>query len=280
VADAMLHLPIGLNLSSIGVTAEWWLDAARQSEAAGCGSVWIWDHFVSRGRQQDPVLECWTMLAAAAARTQHVRIGSFVSNVMNRHPAVLARMAATVAELAGGRLELGIGAGGHPAEHEAYGIDFPPRPERAEYLVEAIEVVRRLFSGGPVDYQGQHYQLAAAHAFPVPAPAPRIILGGETAAGARLAARRADVWTCFGGRFDQLLPVFEAELGVVGRRRDDVPVLVGLEVDDLGDDLNALTARWRERGAAELIVHDVKPHHLEGILDRVQRGADVSGSSR
>jgi len=261
-----MPIPVGLNLSSIGVTTEWWLDAARAVEEAGFDSVWIWDHFVSRGRLDDSVLECWTMLAAAAVATEHVRIGSFVSNVMNRHPAVLARSAVTVAELSAGRLELGIGAGGHPAEHEAYGIDFPPRPLRAGHLVESIEVLRRLFSGGPVDYEGQHYRLEAAHAFPAPDPAPRIILGGETPAGARLAARHADAWTCFGGRLEELLPLFEAELAAVGRDRADVPVLVGLEVGDLGRDLGAAARRWMEAGAAELIVHDVKPHHLAGIL--------------
>jgi len=261
-----MHIPVGLNLSSIGVTTEWWLDAARAAEAAGFDSVWIWDHFISRGHLDDPVLECWTMLAAAAVSTEHVRIGSFVSNVMNRHPAVLARSAATVAALSGGRLELGIGAGGHPAEHEAYGMDFPPRPERAQHLLEGIEVLRRLFGGGPVDYEGQHYRLDEARAFPAPDPAPRIMLGGETPAGARMAARHADAWTCFGGRYDVLLPVFEAELSAVGRDRADVPVLVGLDVDDLGGDIAALTEHWAEAGAAELIVHDVKPHHLEAIL--------------
>lgn len=261
-----MHLPVGLNLSSIGVEAAWWLGAARRSEDAGFGSAWIWDHFVSRGRLADPVLECWTMLAAASTGTSSLRLGSFVTNVMNRHPAVLARMVATAAELSGGRIELGIGAGGHPAEHTAYGIDFPERPRRGEHLVEAIEVLRRLFSGGPVDYEGRFYRLDDAHAFPAPDPPPRIIVAGETATGARVAAHHGDAWTCFGGKYEALLPSFEAELEAVGRSRADVPVLIGLEVADLGDDLEAVTASWRERGAAELIVHDVKPAQLDSVL--------------
>lgn len=261
----MPAIPIGLNLSAIGVSAEWWLDAARRSEDAGFDSLWIWDHFVSRGRLDDPVLECWTMLAAAAVATSQVRLGSFVTNVMNRHPAVLARMAATVAELSGGRLELGIGAGGHPAEHEAYGIHFPPRRERGEHLVEAIELLRLLFSGGPVDYEGRHYRLAGAHAYPVPDPAPRLILGGETGTGARLAARHADAWTCPGERYDELLPAFETELQAAGRERDAVPILVGVEADDVDADLDGLADAWHARGAAELVVHDVKPRHLDGL---------------
>ena len=159
-------IPIGVDLTAIGVPAAWWLQSARRVEAAGFRTVWAWDHFVSRGRLDDPVLECWTTLAAAAARTSTLRVGSFVSNVMNRHPAVLARIAATLADLSGGRLELGIGIGGHPAEHEAYGIAFPAAPERAARLEEAVQVLRLLFGGGPVDYDGRFYQLTGRARIP------------------------------------------------------------------------------------------------------------------
>jgi len=177
------------------------------------------------------------MLAAAAMTTRRIRVGSFVTNVMNRHPALLARIAATVAELSDGRLELGIGAGGHPAEHHAYGIPFPERPLRGQHLREAIDVLRLLLAGGPADYAGDFYRLEGAHAFPAPQPGPRIIVGGETASGARLAARHADAWTCSGARFEALLPAFLAELETVGRSPAEVPVLVGLEVA-------ALAAGW------------------------------------
>jgi alkanesulfonate monooxygenase SsuD/methylene tetrahydromethanopterin reductase-like flavin-dependent oxidoreductase (luciferase family) len=259
-------IPVGLNLTSVAVTTGWWLEAAQHAEAAGFDSVWIWDHFVSRGELTDPMLECWSMLAAASVATERIRLGSFVSNVMNRHPAVLARIVATVAELAGGRLELGIGAGGHPREHEAYGIPYPTRSERAEHLREGIDILRLLLGGGPADYEGQRYQLRAAHAFPVPRPTPRIIVGGQTAAGARFAARHADAWTTHGAPFDELLPAFEAELREVGRTRAHVPILVAIEVEELGDDLAALAAAWQERGASELIVHDVKAAELDRVL--------------
>lgn len=261
-----MHLPVGLNLTSIGVSAAWWLEAARRTEAAGFDSLWIWDHFVSRGRLTDPTLECWSMLAAASSVTSRIRLGSFVTNVMNRHPALLARIAATVAELSAGRLELGIGAGGHPAEHRAYGIPFPERPQRAEHLREAIEVLRLLLTGGPADYEGELYRLEGAYAFPVPHPAPRIIVGGETAAGARLAARHADAWTCFGQHFEALLPAFETELRAVGRSHDDVAVLVGVELEECQRGLGELTARWRDRGVAEVIIHDVHAGELDGVL--------------
>jgi len=259
-------IPIGLNLASIGVEAAWWLRAARRVEEAGLGSAWIWDHFVSRGRRTDPVLECWSMLAAAAVRTERIRLGSFVTNVMNRHPAVLARIVATTSELSGRRLELGIGAGGHPAEHHAYGMAFPAGSERAARLDEAITLLRLLLAGGPADFEGRYYRLEDAHAFPAPVPAPRIIVAGESPVGTRLAARRGDAWTCFASRFDELLPAFEAELAEAGRRRSDVSIVVGIEVEDLGRDLDELGASWHERGADELIVHEVRPEQLEAIL--------------
>ena len=261
-----LALPVGLNLSAIGVSADWWLDAVRRAEAAGFASAWIWDHFVSRGRLTDPVLECWSMLAGAATVTGRIRLGSFVTNVMNRHPAVLARMAATVSELSAGRLELGIGAGGHPAEHDAYGIPFPARPIRGEHLSEAIDVLRLLLAGGPSDYSGRHYHLEDAHAFPAPQPPPRIIVGGETPAGARLAARNGDAWTCFGTDHEALAPVFRAELQAADRVPEAVPLIVAVEVEELAAGLPEVAARWQERGAAELIIHDVKADELEAVL--------------
>ena len=138
VGDAGLAIPVGVNLTTIAVSSRWWLESANGSRRPGISTAWAWDHFVSRGRLTDPLLECWTTLAApAAAMTSRVRVGSFVTNVVNRHPAVLARMAMTVADLAPGRVELGIGIGGHPSEHAVYGIDFPDARERAARLEEA-----------------------------------------------------------------------------------------------------------------------------------------------
>ncbi len=260
------HIPVGINPTAIGVDAAWWIEAVKQAETAGFQTAWIWDHFVSRGDLRDPLLECWTMLTAAAVSTGRIKVGAFVANVMNRHPALLARIVATLADLAPGRVEVGIGIGGHPAEHRAYGIEFPPVPERAQRLEEAIAVLRLLFTGGPVDYEGRYYRLQGAHAFPVPQPAPRIIVAGMRPAGARLAARLGDAWTCFAPEYDQLLPVFEAALVDAGRSRDDVAIVVGIEHRDVLEDIDELTARWRDKGASELVIHDVGPADLDRIL--------------
>jgi len=274
-------IPIGVNLTSIGVPSSWWSATAVLLESAGFRTVWCWDHFVSRGRLTDPVLECWTTLAATAARTTRLRVGSFVSNVMNRHPAVLARMAATVQDQSHGRLELGIGIGGHPKEHEAYGIDFPEPGVRAEHLEEAVAVIRRLWTGGPVDFSGRHYRLEAAHASPAPQPPPRIIIGGERPAGARIAARIGDAWTMNGRDYDVLAPVFGEALAAAGRERNDLAVLVAVDLEPgvaaarqpLLADLAAEADRWRDRGADELVLHWIRPRDIPALLAAAERAS-------
>ncbi len=272
-------IPIGLNPTTIGVSAQWWRDAARQAEAAGFAGVWAWDHFISRGRKTTPVLECWTTLTAAAAVTSRIHVGSFVDNVMNRHPAVLARMLATLWEQSGGRVELGIGVGGNPAEAEAYGIPFPAPAERVALLEEAVAVIRRLWSGGPVNYQGRFFQLHDAWAYPVPDPAPRIIVGGETPAGARLAARVGDGWTTNADDYERLLPIHLAELSAHARSRAQVDHLVAvsllrdvaLDEQPLIADMAAYLAEWQTRGADEVIVNWVRPAELPALLDAAAR---------
>ena len=137
-------------LRSIGATYPWWRDQAIRLEAAGYDGVACWDHFISRGVKTDPVVECWTTLTGVAAVTTRLRVMPFVLNVMNRHPAVVARAAATLQEVASGRLTLGIGIGGHPVEHHAYGIPYPDVAERVARLEEAVAVLRALWTGGPV----------------------------------------------------------------------------------------------------------------------------------
>ena len=260
------YIPVGINPAAVGVGADWWLDAVRRAEDAGFGTAWIWDHFTSWGERGDPLLECWTMLTAAAVSTERIRLGSFVANNINLHPAVLANIVGTLAQLAPGRVELGIGIGGHPTEHASYGMDFPPAPERAARLEESIAVLRLLFNGGPVDFEGGYYQLSEAYARPVPQPPPRITVAGVRPGGARLAARHGDAWTCFAPEYQKLRPVFDAELAACGRDTAEVGVIVGIECEDVTEDIDTLSARWAEAGVTELVIHDVKPGQLDRIL--------------
>ena len=272
-------IPVGINISSIGVTAGWWLETARQAESVGFSAVWCSDHFLSRGRKTDGVLECWTMLAAAGAVTTRVRVGSFVTNVMNRHPSLLARMAATVQDQTGGRLEVGIGVGGHPTEHGQLGIYFPDVSERVERLEEAVQVLRLLWTGGPVSYEGRYYQLRDAYAHPVPQPPPRIVVGGETPGGARLAARVGDAWTTPAAAYERLRPIYEEALAAAGRRRDEVSVVVALDLEKgvppesqpVFAELGSQVEQWRQRGADELILSWVRQPDVPAALAAAER---------
>ena len=259
-------IPVGVNPTVCGVTGAWWVDAAQRSEAAGFDTVWAWDHFISRGDLDDSWLECFTTLTAAGVSTERIGLGTFVANNINRHPAVLANIVATLAEFAPGRVELGIGIGGHPVEHENYGMAYPPARERAAMLEEAMAVLRLLFSGGPVDFDGRYYQLSDARCFPVPDPVPRITVAGMKPAGTRMAARLGDAWTCFDEQYDQLRPVFDAALAEAGRTSDEVGVIVGVHHEQITEPIADLAARWRDRGATELILFDLHDEELDRVL--------------
>jgi F420-dependent oxidoreductase-like protein len=147
-------------------------------------SAWTFDHFVPPGVGQDSAGSCfegWTSLAALAAITERIRLGCLVTGVTYREPGVLAKMAATVDHISNGRLEFGIGAAWHEAEHQMYGIPFLSVKERQDRLEEAVQLIRLLFDAdGPVDFSGMHYQLRQAAFVPacVQRPHPPIMIGG------------------------------------------------------------------------------------------------------
>ena len=274
-------LPIGVSLATIGVSFAWWHESALRLEAAGYEGLWSWDHFIGKGDVTVPVVEGWTILSMAAASTRRATVGTFVANVMNRHPAVLARMASTLQIASGGRLILGIGIGGAPKEHAAYGIDFPDAKERVARLEEAVAVIRALWTGGPLTRPSPYYPLQDAVAHPVPDPMPPIIVGGETPAGARLAGRIGDGWTAFDDNFEQNLPLYLEALDASGKRREDQLVLVGFQGDWLGDASLADTGwvrapgetweRWHEAGADGAIVLARTTADVDALVDAAQR---------
>jgi alkanesulfonate monooxygenase SsuD/methylene tetrahydromethanopterin reductase-like flavin-dependent oxidoreductase (luciferase family) len=270
---------VSVALDTIGVPFAWWRDSALRLERAGYDGVRAWDHFVRRGGAGKSVLECWTTITAVAALTERVTIGPFVANVMNRHPAVLARMATTLQAASGGRLVLGLGIGGFAEEHVAYGLEYPEVAERVARLVEAIAVLRALWSGGPVSLDGRFYPLRDAVALPV-VPPPPIVVGAQSRTGAALAARLADGWACRPDQLDRLLPAFLAALDEAGRGRSDVRVVVGWENGRSGEDALSDSgfiaspedeaARWKERGVDELVLLA----RTDADVDRLVAAAD------
>ena len=274
-------LPIGVCLRAIRAEPDWWLASARRLDEAGYAGLWCWDHFMGRGDKTVPVVEAWTILSMAAAQTSRVTVAPFVLNSMNRHPALVARMASTLQIASGGRLILGIGIGGAPAEHAAYGMDFPDAPERVARLEEAVAVIRALWTGGPVTRPSPFYPLTEAYAHPVPDPMPRIVIGGETPAGARLAARIGDGWNTFDDNFEKHLPLYLDALAEAGRSRAEQTVLVGFQGDWLGDasirdtgwfsEPRATWDRWHAAGADGAIVLARTTDDVDALVDAVAR---------
>ena len=172
--------------------------AALAVEEAGFDGIWTWDHLRDPDDAGGPgVPEALTVLTALAEVTHRVMLGPLVLNVANRHPGVLANIAATIQAVSGGRLLLGIGAGGnrrtpYVVEQEALGQTVDGDQVRAARVVEAIEVMRRLWSGDRAGFSGEHYRLERPSGFLRPDPPPPIVVGGFGPRMAAIAGRHAD----------------------------------------------------------------------------------------
>jgi F420-dependent oxidoreductase-like protein len=166
-------------------------------EALGFESLWRSDHFMSLVDSDRESLETWVALTLTAAETTRLRFGPLVCPITFRHPALLARMAASVDALSGGRLVLGVGAGWNEQEHRAFGLSFPALNERMDRLEEGLEVIRALLGDEPAQFAGRYYQLAGPNPRPKPVQRPRLpILIGTTGMHRmlRIVARHADEW--------------------------------------------------------------------------------------
>ena len=186
-------------------------------EELGCDHAWVADHLLpwwtdeqhltqqqvpwDDGSRRDDTdyLEGWTLVAALLARTERMRGGILVSNNLFRHPALVAKMAATVDQVSGGRFNLGLGAGWFEPEHVAYGFDYPAPGRRVERFGEAVQIISSLLRDERVSFAGRHYQLDNAPFAPRPAPgAVPLVIGANGPRMLRLAARYAAVWSCEG----------------------------------------------------------------------------------
>jgi alkanesulfonate monooxygenase SsuD/methylene tetrahydromethanopterin reductase-like flavin-dependent oxidoreductase (luciferase family) len=179
-------------------------DAVPQIEHA-----WLFDHLMPIGGDPlGPAYEGWTLLSALAAHTHRLRLGLLVTSNRFRPPAMLAKIAATVDVVSGGRLDFGIGAGSRPdhplarREYEAHGLPFHDFAHSMGSLAEACTVIRQLWtSPEPFDFDGEHVQLTGAFCNPKPVqrPYPPIVIGGRSSALLRVAATHADIWNIPGG---------------------------------------------------------------------------------
>ena len=169
--------------------------------------AWLFDHFAPiQGDVAGPCLEGWTVLAAFAALTKRLRLGLMVTGNTYRHPAVLAKIAATVDVISNGRLDFGIGAGWNEYEHASMGIPLYKPGERIRRLDEACEIIKRLFTEPTVDFDGRYYQLKDARSEPKPVQKPYppfVIGGGGEQLTLRVVAKHANIWNSTSGSVDE-----------------------------------------------------------------------------
>jgi F420-dependent oxidoreductase-like protein len=158
-----------------------WVALAETCEAVGIEALFRSDHYLSGdGQTGRGSHDAWTTLAAIAARTSRLRLGTMVSPVTFRHPSLVANAVTTVDRISGGRVELGLGAGWYRLEHRSFGFPFPPMRERMDMLEEQLEIVVRQWTEQEFSFDGTHYQLEACQALPKPLqqPHPPVIVGG------------------------------------------------------------------------------------------------------
>ena len=259
-----------------GVTWPQWLAIARACERLGFDALLTSDHYLSVVTTEAPGSnDAWTLLGALAASTERLRLGTMVSPVTFRLPAVLAKAATTVDRISGGRVELGMGAGWWDQEHRTHGIPFPAARERFEMLEEQVEIVHGLWSEDVFSFEGRYYALEGCRFLPKPVqrPHPPIVLGGKGGPRlARLVARWADGYNRVGGTPDELRASIERVSDAVVRAgRDRASVTMSFMTWVF---VGRTDAEWRDR-ADRARRMDPTAGSLEEYLDDISRDCIV-----
>jgi F420-dependent oxidoreductase-like protein len=206
------------------------VDLARIAEASGFESIWVMDHFYqlpALGGGSQPMLESYTLLGALAVSTSRAKLGTLVTGVTYRNPALLAKQVTTLDVISGGRAILGLGAAWHDTEHEAMGFDFPPVKERMDRLEEAVQICRAMFTEETPTFDGRYYHVHAVHNVPRPIQAggPSIMIGGSGEKRTlKLVAKYADLCNISGdaATVKHKLGVLHEHCSAVGRDPSEI----------------------------------------------------------
>jgi F420-dependent oxidoreductase-like protein len=249
------------------------LDIWQVADRLSFDTAWTFDHFFPimsdpKGSQ----LEGWVTLTALAEETRHVRVGTLVTGITYREPAVLAKMGATLDVITGGRLEMGLGAAWFQQEHEALGIPFPPVAERIKRLGEACEVIKRMWTEDVATWDGQYYHIREAYCNPKPVqkPHPPILIGGGgEQLTLKMVARYADAWNAFGPPelFRHKIDVLRRHCEAIGRDPETIEKSVSMPpvISKDRSKLDAMLADMASRRA--MTIEDARAAMLWGTPD-------------
>jgi F420-dependent oxidoreductase-like protein len=213
------------------------VEQARAAEKAGFDLVTVMDHFYQIrgvGPETEPMLEAYTTLAGIAAQTSTVKLGTLVTGVTYRNPALLAKQVATLDVISNGRAILGIGAAWNEDEHVGYGFEYPPIARRMDRLEEAVQIARLMFTEERPSFEGSFYRIDRALNVPRPIQkgGPKILIGGGGEKRTlRILARHGDMGHWFGAPIEDLKrkkAVFEEHCAAVGRDPSEVTILLGV----------------------------------------------------
>lgn len=236
------------------------LELAKHVEATGWDGFWYADHFMPNAEDASgPHHEVWTILTAIGVQVPRIRIGTPVAGNTYRHPAVLAKMAATLDQVTDGRVVLGLGAGWQENEHKAYGIPFYTVSERLRRLDEACQIIQGLLREERTSFAGEFYQLDDAPLAPKPVQLPLLVGGGGEKVTLRIVAQHADEWNVWGD-VDTLrhkIQILEKHCADVGRdpsqiQRSAVAMLF------LNDDPEFCAKLRQSGGASRMIIGNVE----------------------
>jgi len=223
-----MPIHFGVSLPQIKRT---WADtkqAALEFERLGFDSVWLNDHLYGIPGPQLPILEAWTTLSAVGAVTERVQLGTLVSPIGFRNPALLAKMAATLDDIAPGRVIVGLGSGWFQQEFAGYGFAFPSLKDRLEQLDEAATLMKSMWTEETPTFTGKHFRTESVFCTPKPAVPPRLLLGGGgEKVFLRLAAKHADVWNNLAvhqGELGHKVEVLRRHCASIGRDPADITV--------------------------------------------------------